>query len=205
MSADIDYRALLDSLQGKKDGLSAVLEAKELKKLCQGSGLGERLRGIFTRDRYRRVRLLKEGFVVWGRVFNQHFGSLSDLDRPYPAHVLFSPAAALGAEPEILDRVVASLNEAVASKQPKSRDAYALDLLTGYEDEPQYVLLPPKFTASPYPIYLSTVFIDPEQTGDPWKLPPFIPLVIKRRLSKEALPLPVEMYSEEYLAFLESR
>lgn len=200
----IDYRALRLSLMNERDSLVFRSETSELKKIIGGVQTRDKLRGIFTRDKYKRLALLKEGFVVFARVLEAAIDRFSD-ERSFKTRILFSPSDELSDQPEILEKIFLSVSTYIdqnldTRKKWNERRLYLA--LCDREEEPKYYRLPDWMTDSKL-VYLSTVFISPVTEYDCFDLPKLIPIMINRRLSREVLIIPPSMYSPEYREFRE--
>ena len=159
-----------------------------------------RLRGFFTREYWRRNRLVIEGNIAYAYIFKSYQFDLEHLEDGFLTWLLFSPSSFYDEHPEaykdIAIHLLALENRKPTSKKEKEMKRYIEEELS----EPHYVEVPKEWTDG-HLVYLCSAYI--YQMHIPIFHLGFIPVFHARQITKEILLLPYKYWSEDWKKFYE--
>lgn len=192
-----NYSLFRKTISDKRDSLVFNLSDSELKSLFLGETIKEKMINVFTLKRSKRLELIKKGYVVFGLVFSSNISYNTKLIR---TRIIFSPSYELSDNKESMVDIANKINEWIENvnlKKLSIKEKKIYQAFVSNEEEPYYVQVPEYIVGNKL-VYLSLVFINKEEF-----LSGMVPLLINKKISKEILLVPKEMYSDEYIKYLE--
>lgn len=192
-----NYSLLRKTISDKRDSLVFNLSDSELKSLFSGKTIKEKMINFFTLKGSKRLELIKKGYIVFGLVFSSSYINNSNLIR---TRIIFSPSYELADNKEEMLAIADKINEWVDSvnfKKLTMKEKKLYQALISDEEEPNYIQIPESIIGNKL-VYLSLIFVNKDDF-----LNGMVPIIINRKISKEILLVPQEMYSNEYIESLE--
>lgn len=189
----MDYKAVLGNLNAYWNDRKARLSKEEIKHLSDKDSRQGKLVGVFTRNYWKRGKLIQSSEIAYGYVFKQYQTGIKE-DIRHPIWVLFSVEGAVNDDPKILERCALK----ILALEPKACGKTHRKIAFAVKDDMAQVsyMKVPQDLSEGHLIYLSIIYYC-EST-----MPKFhigLNLVcLNPAVSKEILLLPSQYWTREW-------
>lgn len=188
----MDYQKILIEQRQYFNELSKNFLKEDFKFVTNKNTFTEKRVGVFTRQYYKRKKLIQIGSIIYGYVIR--IRDEQNESHPVSSWVLFSPQSEFEKNPANYEQTMQNLNKIIESEKVERKYKRLKILLCEPYAEPCYFELPKEFTNGDI-AYLSHAYF--WKSRNPNLKPGLAPIFINQNISKEVIYLPEKYWTDQ--------
>lgn len=193
----MDYQFLLNEQRSAFKELSKNFLKEDFNFLTNKQGFNQKRIGVFTRNYYKRKKLVQLGTLTYGYVLRiRDNGSQTN---PISTWVLFSPSNEYEKNPAKYEKTLQNIDKILNSPNINKKYKRLKIMLTESLAEPVYFPVPDELSDGDV-VYISHVYY--WRTKNPNMRPGLMPIFISQNISKEILYLPERYWTDNFIKLL---